>query len=116
MSDPNPKVQNSRIQNPIEISRQRLLEVERILNNLVIGHEDVMRAIMIASVAGEHVVIIGPPGTAKSYTVRLFARLVNAKFYSYLLTKFTSYDEVFGTVDVVSLSRGEFRRNWSKIV
>jgi MoxR-like ATPase len=41
---------------------------------------------------------------------------VNANFYQYLLTKFTSFDEIFGTVDIVSLSKGEFRRNWSRIV
>jgi MoxR-like ATPase len=41
---------------------------------------------------------------------------VNASFYQYLLTKFTSYDELFGAVDIVSLSKGEFRRNWSRII
>jgi MoxR-like ATPase len=102
--------------NPIEIARQRLLEVEKTLNQLVIGHEEFVKALMIASVAGEHIVIIGPPGTAKSYAVRLFAKLVNAKFYSYLLTKFTSYDELFGTIDILALSKGEFKRNWSRIV
>jgi MoxR-like ATPase len=102
--------------NPIEIARQKLLEIEKQLNQLVIGHEDFIKALMIASVAGEHIIVIGPPGTAKSYAVRLFAKLVNASFYQYLLTKFTSFDEIFGTVDIVSLSKGEFRRNWSRIV
>jgi MoxR-like ATPase len=111
MSDLNPRTQN-----PIEIARQRLLEVESKLNTMVIGHEDFVKALMIASVAGEHIVVIGQPGTAKSYTIRLFAKLVNANFYQYLLTKFTSFDEIFGTVDIVSLSKGEFRRNWSKII
>jgi MoxR-like ATPase len=109
MSNPNPKTNT-------EISRQKLLEVEKTLNTLVIGHEDFIKALMVASVAGEHIVVIGPPGTAKSYAVRLFAKLVNANFYQYLLTKFTSFDEIFGTVDIISLSKGEFRRNWSRIV
>jgi MoxR-like ATPase len=47
--------------------------------------------------------------------VRTFAQLLNAKFYSYLLTKFTSYDELFGAIDVTALTKGEFKRNWSKI-
>jgi MoxR-like ATPases len=102
--------------NPIEVVRERLLSVEKTLNSLVIGHEDFVKALMIACVAGEHIVVIGPPGTAKSYAVRTFAQLVNARFYSYLLTKFTSYDELFGTVDIVSLSKGEFKRNWSRII
>jgi MoxR-like ATPase len=100
----------------IESARQRLLEVEKTLNSLVVGHEEFVKALMLSVVSGEHIVIIGPPGTAKSYAVRLFAKLVNADFYQYLLTKFTSYDELFGTVDVVSLSKGEFKRNWSRII
>jgi len=101
---------------PIEIARERLKGVENALNSIVVGHEEFTKALMLATVAGEHLVVIGPPGTAKSYAVRAFAQLLNAKFYSYLLTKFTSYDELFGTVDVTALAKGEFRRNWSKIV
>jgi MoxR-like ATPase len=102
--------------NPIEISRERLKAVENALNSIVVGHEDFVKALMLSAVAGEHIIVIGPPGTAKSYAVRSFAQLLNARFYSYLLTKFTSYDELFGTVDVTTLTKGEFRRNWSKIV
>ena len=92
------------------------MEVEKTLNTLVIGHEDFIKALMIASVAGEHMVVIGSPGTAKSYAVKLFAKLVNANFYQYLLTKFTSFDEIFGSVDITALTQGEFKRNWSRII
>jgi len=111
MANPNP-VQKSNI----EIAREKILQIEKMLNSIVIGHEDFIRALLISAVAGEHMVVIGPPGTAKSYTIKIFAQLVNARFYQYLLTKFTSYDELFGTVDIISLSKGEYRRNWSKIV
>jgi MoxR-like ATPase len=104
-------------QNPVENARQRLLSVEKRLNELVIGHEDFVRALMLAVVSGEHMVVIGPPGTAKSYAIRALSKLLNAKFYSYLLTRFTSYDELFGTVDIAELAKsGTFKRNWSGIV
>jgi MoxR-like ATPase len=101
---------------PIEEARQRLRTVESLLNQYVIGHENMVRALLIATVAGEHVVVIGPPGTAKSYTIRLLSNLLNARFYSYLLTRFTSYDELFGTVNILELSKGQYVRNWSAIV
>ena len=63
-----------------------------------------IKALLIAVIAREHMVVIGPPGTAKSYTIHTLAKLLNAKFYNYLLTRFTSYDELFGSVDVVSLT------------
>ena len=92
------------------------MEIEKTLNKIIIGHEEFVKALMMACVAGEHIVVIGPPGTAKSYAVRALARLLSARFYSYLLTKFTSYDELFGPVDIVALTKGEFKRNWSGIV
>jgi len=101
---------------PIEDARKRLLQVENILNQYVIGHENMVKALMVAVVAGEHVVVIGPPGTAKSYTIRLLSKLLNARFYSYLLTRFTSYDELFGTINVMELAKGQYIRNWSAIV
>jgi MoxR-like ATPases len=100
----------------IEASRKRVLEVYNRINSVVIGHEETTKAILVAAVAREHVAVIGPPGTAKSYTVHAFARLLNASFYQYLLTRFTTYDELFGPVDIISMTRGEYKRNWSKIV
>jgi len=104
-------------QTQIQEARSRLLAVEKKLNQIVIGHDNMIRALMLALVSREHVVFIGPPGIAKSYTVHTLARLLNAKFYRYLLTRFTDYSELFGAIDVRHLAeRGEYKRNWSDIV
>jgi MoxR-like ATPase len=106
-----------RVVESVENARKRLLAVENEMNKVIIGHEDFVKALMIATVAGEHIVVISPPGTAKSYAIHIFSKLLNAKFYSHLLTKFTPYDELFGSIDVVSLARdGVFKRNWSGII
>jgi MoxR-like ATPase len=113
--NPNPNPGSQTFSN-IDQIRERILSIERKLNTVVIGHEEMVKALILASVAGEHVVIIGPPGTAKSYLVKSFAKLLNAKYYQYLLTKFTSYDELFGSIDIIALSKGEYKRNWSRII
>jgi len=97
-------------------ARERLLTIEETLNKIIVGHDEMIRAILVALVAGEHVVIIGPPGSAKSFAVHTLARLLNARFYRYLLTKFTDYSELFGPVDVVKLAQGIYERRWSAIV
>ncbi len=102
--------------NAISQSRSRLLQVEKVLNSIVVGHEDYVRAIMLALVSREHAVIISPPGTAKSFLIHSLAKLLNAKFYRYLLTKFTDYSELFGPVDVTELANGRYVRRWSGIV
>jgi len=104
-------------QNPVETARKNLLAVEKEMNNIIVGHEDFVKALMLAVVSGEHIVVIGPPGTAKSYAIRALSKLFNAKFYSYLLTRFTSYDELFGSIDVAELAKsGLLKRNWSQLI
>ena len=104
-------------QNPVTQAREKLLAVEKTLNQIIVGHDNMVRALMLALVAREHVVFIGPPGIAKSYTVHTLAKLLNAKFYRYLLTRFTDYSELFGAIDVRELAeKGVYKRNWSDII
>jgi len=101
---------------PVALARERLQVVEKTLNSIIIGHEEMVKATLVGIVAGEHVVLIGAPGTAKSFMVHSLAKLLNARFYRYLLTKFTDYSELFGTVDIAALAQGVYKRKWSAII
>jgi MoxR-like ATPase len=68
------------------------------------------KLITIALMTREHLVMIGEPGTAKSALVRRAAELLNAKFFIYLLTKYTEPSELFGPIDVLALKNGVFKR------
>ncbi|MSP58880.1 MAG: AAA family ATPase [Myxococcales bacterium] len=72
--------------------------------------QEIIRLLLISTVAGEHMVLVGPPGTAKSALVRLFARLVDAKYFEYLLTRFTEPNELFGPVDIRAFREGVYTR------
>ena len=48
--------------------------------------------------------------TAKSALVRRAAELLNAKFFKYLLTRFTGPAELFGPLDIKSLEEGRYVR------
>jgi MoxR-like ATPase len=66
---------------------------------------------LTALLAGEHVLMLGPPGTAKS----LFARTLSSatagdSFFEVLLTKFTAVEEVFGPVSFKGLKEDRFER------
>jgi len=100
----------------VDQARAKIQALAAQLNKLVIGHEDAVQALLMALVAKEHAVLIGPPGTAKSYLASSLARLLSAKHYSYLLTKFTTFDDLMGPVDIVALTQGQYRRAWSRIV
>jgi len=63
--------------------------------------------VALAAVAREHVLIAGPPGTAKSEAVRRLARVIDGRWFEYLLGRFTEPSEIFGPVDLKRLREGE---------
>ena len=75
-----------------------------------LGKEEMIRLLFVSAVAGEHMVMVGPPGTAKSALVRAFADTIDATYYDYLLTRFTEPNEIFGPVDIQAFRDGNYRR------
>jgi len=71
-----------------------------------VGRDEVIDLIALAVVAGEHLFLYGPPGTAKSLIVREFAAAVRCRYFEYLLTRFSEPNEIFGPVDLVRLREG----------
>ena len=62
--------------------------------------------VALAAVAGEHVLVIGPPGTAKSHAVRRVAGALGGRYFEYLLGRFTEPSELVGPVDLRRLREG----------
>ncbi|MEB3774537.1 MAG: MoxR family ATPase [Desulfurococcales archaeon] len=75
-----------------------------------IGRHEEAVVITLSLMSGEHAILIGEPGTAKSALVRRASELLNARFFKYLLTKYTEPGELFGPLDVKGLREGYYRR------
>ncbi|HEV3398033.1 MAG TPA: AAA family ATPase, partial [Actinomycetes bacterium] len=54
--------------------------------------------VALALVAGEHLFLYGPPGTAKSALIRQFAAAVQGRYFEYMLTRFSEPNEIFGPI------------------
>jgi MoxR-like ATPase len=85
-------------------------QIARVLNTHFLDKQEIIRLLVISAVAGEHMVIVGPPGTAKSALIREFARLLDARYFEYLLTRFTEPNELFGPVDIKEFREGRYTR------
>jgi MoxR-like ATPase len=66
--------------------------------------------VLTSLVAGEHVLLVGPPGTAKSLLLDGVARWMAGRRFTALLTKFTQPDELFGPVSLAGLKEDRFVR------
>ena len=69
------------------------------------------RQALLALLANQHVLLLGPPGTAKSSLARsLCGCFREASYFEYLLSRFTHPDELFGPVSIPGLKDEDYRR------
>ncbi len=72
----------------------------------LVQREVLIDLIALAAVAGEHVLVLGPPGTGKSLAVRQVARALGGRYFEYLLGRFTEPGELVGPIDLRRLRDG----------
>jgi MoxR-like ATPase len=96
--------------NSLPALAKQMQDAARQIEQQFLGKEEIIRLLFVSALAGEHMVMVGPPGTAKSALVRAFAEVLDAKFYDYLLTRFTEPNEIFGPVDIQAFRQGSYQR------
>ena len=87
------------------------METKDFINNLIaslsqgIYEKDQQFALaLLCSVAGESIFLLGPPGTGKSLVARRLANVFSgSRFFDYLMSRFSTPDEIFGPVSISKL-------------
>lgn len=95
--------------NSYEPERLRLLR-DALLTGLV-ERDLPVRLALIAALAGEHLLLVGPPGTAKSLIARrLHLAFAQSSYFERLLTRFTVPEELFGPLSIKGLEEDRYER------
>jgi len=90
----------------INESAKRLRQAAKEASKGLVERESLVDLIILSAVAQEHLLIVGPPGTAKSAAVRRIAKVLEGNYFEYLLGRFTEPSELFGPVDLRRLKEG----------
>lgn len=94
----------------------RLAQIGRELSQTFCDKAEVIQLMLLSALAGEHLLILGPPGTAKSALVSQFSQLVSARYFEYLLTRFSEPSEILGPLDVQAFRDGVYRRRGERLL
>ncbi len=89
----------------------KLATIRDELNHLFLERAELIDGALCALLSAHHVLVIGPPGTAKSMLAdELCRRIEGADYFQWLLTKFSTPEEIFGAVSLKSLEQDDYRR------
>lgn len=100
----------------IKPALDKLQAIERELSVALVERDEVIRAALVALLAQQHLFVLGPPGTAKSHLISELARRISPqtgaglRSFTYLMTRFTTPEELFGPVSVSGLKQDEYKR------
>jgi MoxR-like ATPase len=89
----------------------KLARIREELNRQFLERVELIDGALVALLSRSHVLIIGPPGTAKSMLAdELCHRIEGARYFQWLLTKFSTPEEIFGAVSLKGLEEDDYRR------
>jgi MoxR-like ATPase len=99
--------------------RTRLNRFRTSLGRFFVNKQELIDLMVVAAVAQEPLLLVGPPGTAKSDLVLKFKDalgLADEDYFEYMLTRFTEPGEIVGPIDISKLREGRYiRREQGKL-
>jgi len=90
---------------------EKIQRLQQEMNSIIVEREREIEGSLAALLSGSHILLLGPPGTAKSLMADLLCKSIDgAEYFQWLVTKFSNQEELFGPISLKSLETDEYRR------
>lgn len=107
------------LQAEIPAIRQKLNLFRSSLSRFFVQKGELIDLMVVAAIAQEPLLLVGPPGTAKSDLILKFKDalgIADDEYFEYMLTRFTEPSEIIGPIDINQLRDGRYiRREQGKL-
>lgn len=96
----------------MDANLKKLKEIRQAMNAKFYEREREVEGILLALLAKQHMLMIGPAGTAKSALSSELSQIIEGtNYFQWLLTRFSTPEEVFGPLSLKELEEGVYKRN-----
>jgi MoxR-like ATPase len=93
--------------------RKKINRFRESLGRFFVNKQEIIDLMCVAAIAQEPLLLVGPPGTAKSDIVLKFKDALGVPegdYFEYMLTRFTEPSEIIGAIDIKELRDGKYIR------
>ena len=88
--------------------KEHIRQLVEWMSQEVYEKEQIIAVALLCAVAGENMFLLGPPGTAKSMVAsRLKMVFKDGKSFDYLMSRFSTPDEIFGPISISRLKNDD---------
>ncbi len=101
------------LQAEAEDLRRKINRFRQSLGRFFVNKQELIDLMVVAAIAQEPLLLVGPPGTAKSDLVLKFKDALGLNeddYFEYMLTRFTEPSEIIGPIDITQLREGRYIR------
>ena len=90
---------------------KKFLAVEQDMNSILVERNDPVRGVMVATISGTNILLLGKAGVAKSALIDQWnRRITDSIYFEWLLSKFSTPEELFGPYSFTQLEYDRFVR------